>query len=160
VSSKPDSDGEAGRDARPETTSSPVLLRNGGGAPPGHVLILDEEAILVPTARYFRALGFTVDTAQEPEEADALLDRQPYDLAILDVSATRHGQPGGLEVLREIRRRDHDTKVVVLGAYISPEVEAEARALGADVVVRKPQPLPDLVQIAYVLIGPRRDRWS
>ncbi len=124
------------------------------------MLILDEEAILVPTARYFRALGFTVDTAQEPEEAEALVDRQPYDLAILDVRVTRLGQPGGLEVLREIRRRDHETSVIVLGAYISPEVEAEARALGADIVVRKPQPLPDLVQIAYVLIGPRRERRS
>ncbi len=133
----------------------------GGGeepAPAGHILILDdEEAILQPTARYFRALGFTVDTAQEPEEAEALVDRRHYDLAILDVRVTRFGGADGLEVLREIRRRNHATSIIVLSAYISPELEAEARALGADSVVRKPQPLPDLAQLAFVLIGAGRE---
>src|SRR6476646_263403 len=105
------------------------------------LLLDDEEAILLPTARYFRSLGCTVDMAREPEEAEALISHRRYDLAILDLRVTRFGGTEGLEVLREIRRRDHATKVIMLSAYISPEVETEARALGASAVLRKPQPL-------------------
>jgi CheY-like chemotaxis protein len=123
-----------------------------------HVLLLDdEEAILVPTARYFRSLGCTLDMAREPEEAEALVSHRRYDLAILDLRVTRFGGTEGLEVLREIRRRDHATSVIVLSAYISPEVEDEARALGADSVIRKPQPLPDLAHLAFALMGAARE---
>jgi two-component system response regulator HydG len=119
-----------------------------------HVLLLDdEEAILLPTARYFRSLGCTVDMAREPEEAEALVSHRRYDLAILDLRVTRFGGTEGLEVLREIRRRHHKTSVIILSAYVSPEVEEEARALGADSVIRKPQPLPDLAHLAFALMG-------
>jgi CheY-like chemotaxis protein len=123
-----------------------------------HVLLLDdEEAVLLPTARYFRSLGCTVDVARESEEAEALVSHRHYDLAILDLRVTRFGGTEGLEVLREIRRRDHATSVIVLSAYISLEVEEEARALGADGVLRKPQPLPDLAHLAFALMGATGD---
>ena len=131
---------------------------NESSAPGKHVLLLDdEEAVLLPTARYFRSLGCTVDVAREPEEAEALVSHRHYDLAILDLRVTRFGGTEGLEVLREIRRRDHVTSVIVLSAYISPEVEEEARALGADSVLRKPQPLPDLAHLAFALMGAASD---
>jgi len=124
------------------------------GIAAGHNVLLldDEEAILLPTAKYFRGLGWTVDVAQEPEEGEALISHRHYDLAILDVRVTRFGGTGGLELLREIRRRDHRTSVIVLSAYISPEVEAEARDLGAAAVLRKPQSLPDLAHLALTLM--------
>ena len=120
------------------------------------LLLDDEEAVLLPTAHYFRGLGCTVDVAREPEEAEALISHRRYDLAVLDVRVTRYGGTEGLEVLREIRRRDHRTIVIVLSAYISPEVEAEARALGAGGVLRKPHPLPDLAHLALALMGAHR----
>jgi two-component system, OmpR family, response regulator TctD len=119
-----------------------------------HILLLDdEEAILVPTAKYFRSLGCIVDLAREPEEAEALVSHRHYDIAILDLRVTRFGGTEGLEVLREIRRRDHGTSVILLSAYISPDVEDEARSLGADSVIRKPHPLPDLAHLAFALMG-------
>jgi CheY-like chemotaxis protein len=121
------------------------------------LLLEDEEAILHPVGTYFRALGCSVDLAREPEEAAALVSHRHYDLAILDLRVTRFGGTEGLEVLREIRRRDHATSVIVLSAYISLEVEEEARALGADGVLRKPQPLPDLAHLAFALMGATGD---
>jgi CheY-like chemotaxis protein len=121
------------------------------------LLLDDEEAVLVPTARYFRGLGCAVDVAREPEEAEALVHHRRYDLAILDLRVTRFGGTEGLEVLREIRRRDHKTSVILLSAYISPEVEEEARSLGADGMLRKPQPLPDLAHLAFALMGTPRE---
>ena len=126
--------------------------------PSRHVLLLDDEAaVLLPTARYLRGLGCTVDEAREPEEARALVLHRRYDLAILDLCVTRFGGTEGLEVLREIRRRDHRTSVILLSAYISPEVEDEAKALGADGVLRKPQPLPELAHLAFALMGTAGD---
>ena len=120
------------------------------------LLLDDEESILEPTATYFRRQGCEVDTAREPEEAEALIQYRSYDLAILDLRVDAVGGAAGLEVLREIRRDDEATSVIVLSAYISSEVEAEAWALGADSVVEQAQPLPDLAQLALALIGSKR----
>jgi len=116
------------------------------------LLLDDEEAILVPAARYFRNLGFSVDTAREVEEAEALVQDRCYDLAVLDLRVGPIGGSAGLDVLRELRRRHPTTSVIVLSAYISPEVEAEAWALGASGVLSKPQPLPALARLACALV--------
>lgn len=132
-----------------ETAFRPAQLR----ARP-HVLLLDdEESILLPTATYFRSQGCEVDTAREPEEAEALVQHRSYDLAILDLRVAAVGGAAGLEVLREIRRHDETTRVIVLSAYISSEVEQEAWALGATSVLCKPQPLPGLARLAFSLMG-------
>jgi two-component system, cell cycle sensor histidine kinase and response regulator CckA len=124
------------------------------GAPERCALLLDdEEAILLPTAMYFRSLGFTVDMAREPEEAEALIQHRLYQLAILDLRVTPFGGAQGLDVLREIKRLQRETSVIVLSAYISPELEAEAWALGADGVLSKPQSLPELARLALGLMG-------
>jgi DNA-binding response OmpR family regulator len=120
------------------------------------LLLDDEEAILLPTAKYFRSLGWTVDLAREAEEGEALISHRHYDLAILDVRVTRFGGTGGLELLREIRRRDHGTSVIVLSAYMSTDMETEARSLGAAAVLRKPQSLPDLAHLALTVMEGRR----
>jgi DNA-binding response OmpR family regulator len=116
------------------------------------LLLDDEESILVPTARYFRNLGYSVDTAREAEEAEALVQHRCYDLAVLDLRVGPIGGTAGLDVLREVRRRHLTTRVIVLSAYISPEVEAEAWALGANGVLCKPQPLPALACLASALM--------
>ncbi len=125
--------------------------------PPGsrkHVLLVDDEAaLLLPIARYFRRIGCAVDVAEEAEEAEALLAHRRYDLVILDLKLGRFSNADGLEVLREFRKRDHWTNVVVLSAYVSDDVEAEALRLNADAVLRKPQRLAELAQLALALMG-------
>jgi DNA-binding response OmpR family regulator len=145
VAPSPDAPAPAGAEARAAAVEVRVVGK--------HVLLLDdEEAILVPTAKYLRSLGWTVDVARETEEGEALISHRHYDLAILDVRVTRFGGTGGLELLREIRRRDHGTSVIVLSAYMSQDMEAEARALGAAAVLRKPQSLPDLAHLALTVM--------
>jgi two-component system OmpR family response regulator len=122
--------------------------------PTRRILLLDDEtAILKPMGRFFAKLGYTVDMASEAEEAEALISHRRYDLAILDLRLTKFSDAAGLDVLREIRKRDHWTSVIILSAYASPAAEAEAVRLGADAVLRKPQPLNDLSELALSLIG-------
>jgi DNA-binding response OmpR family regulator len=118
------------------------------------ILLLDDEtAVSAPVSRYFRNLGWSVDVASEVEEAEALIAHRRYDLAILDLRLTSFGNADGLDIIREVRKRDHWTTVVVLSAYVSPEVEVEALRLGADAVLRKPQPLAELARLARDLMG-------
>jgi two-component system, OmpR family, response regulator len=120
------------------------------------ILLLDDErAILVPIARYFQNLGCLVEIAEAAEEAITLSRDRGYDLAILDIRLSRLGGVEGLEVLRELRKRDRRTRVIMLSAYVSPEVEEEALRVGADAVLRKPQPLADLAKLAFGLMGER-----
>ena len=135
--------------AAAQTASRPAVLR----ARPRVLLLDDEESILLPTAAYFRSRGCEVDTAREPEEAEALVQHRGYDLAILDLRVAAVGGAAGLEVLRELRRQDDTTHVIVLSAYISSEVEEVAWALGASSVLCKPQPLPGLADLAFSLMG-------
>ena len=113
----------------------------------------DEQAVAYPMARYFRSLGCIVDVASEAEEAAALVTHRRYELAVLDLRLTGLSGVEGLDVLKEIRRRDQCVTVVVLSAYVSPEAEDAAKSLGADLVLAKPQPLPELAKSAFALMG-------
>lgn len=113
---------------------------------PRLLILDDEDAILIPLARYFRTIGYDVATAREAEEAEAMLSCDSYELVILDLSLSRFG-PDGLEVLRSIRARSGELPVVVLSANIRPEVEREARQLGVSVILVKPQPLEALARV-------------
>jgi DNA-binding response OmpR family regulator len=119
------------------------------------LLILDdEEAILIPVARYFTDRGYAVVTAREPEEAEALLECERFDLVILDLGLTRFGRDG-LGVLNDLRAQRPWLPVIVLSANICPEVEDEVRRLRADAVLSKPQPLAELARVAAAALGTR-----
>jgi DNA-binding NtrC family response regulator len=117
------------------------------------LLILDDEsAILLPLARYFSKQGYAVSTSQEPEEAEALLDCERFDLVILDLALTHFGREG-LEVLSSIHAKDPWLPVIIFSANVSPEVQDEAIRLGAAAVLSKPQPLATLLAVAERMIG-------
>lgn len=119
------------------------------------ILMVDDEIdILKPVISYFRVLGCRVVGAREPEEAQALLEHEAFDLIILDLGLTRFGTDG-LELVRGIREQDQRTPIIVLSAHVAAEVEKEAFHAGADYVLRKPQPLADLAQVVFGLIGTR-----
>lgn len=118
------------------------------------LLVDDEETILWAVAKYFRGLGWEVVATAEPEEAEVVLECQDFSVVILDLGLNRFGR-GGLDVLRSLRHAHPWQPVVILSAYVSREVEAEARQLGADAVLKKPMALPDLAQVVLGLVGER-----
>ena len=111
-----------------------------------HVLVAgDESGDRARTARYFRSLGWTVDVG-EPW-ADPVI---AHDLAIVELAETR--AHAGLERLQDVRRREPQAVVIVLGD-LSPALETHARALGASAVLGTPRYLPDLGHLAFALTG-------
>jgi hypothetical protein len=114
------------------------------------LVAFEEGADRSRTARYFRNLGWTVDVGQAKEGSDDGI--RHHDLAIVGIPAERDDVGTGWDRLQDIRRRDPETVVIVLGD-LSPALEAEARARGAQAVVHTPHYLPDLGHLAFSLTG-------
>ena len=61
---------------------------------------------------------------------------------------------GGIQVIKFARTHRPDMRIVVLTAHGTREVENEARVLGVDAFLRKPQPLARLAEVVRGLIPP------
>lgn len=120
---------------------------------PRMLVIDDEEPILFAAREYFEALGFAVDCATELEEAEALLSHLRYAIVIADLRLTGIYGTEGLAIVRHVRERCPQTRILILTAYGSQAVEEEARRLGVDGFLQKPKPLPDVAQIVFALLG-------
>jgi DNA-binding response OmpR family regulator len=108
------------------------------------MLIVDDERVITFALKnYFVELGFTVDCAGESEEALALLSYKEYDVVIADLRLTGTTSEEGLDVIRLARERSSSTCIILL------------TALGADALLQKPKPLPELAQTVFALMESR-----
>ena len=120
-----------------------------------HILIVDdEESILFAMGQYIMAHGCTVDTASELEEAQAMLTSIRYHLVVADLRLSGIHGSEGLDLVRMVRECCPHTRVIVLTAYGSPELQHEAMRRGADAVLHKSMPLAEVAEHAIRLIGP------
>ncbi len=118
-----------------------------------HLLVVDDElSICFSMKEYFSHSGFIVDTAHEMDEAEQLVSNGDYEVIIQDLRMGETSNPDGLEIIRMAHQRNPNTRIVVLTAYGSSEVEIEAKRYGADAFLRKPQPLSQLAQVVRGLI--------
>jgi DNA-binding response OmpR family regulator len=118
------------------------------------ILIVDDEpSICFAMSEYFQVHGYQVDCAQKLEEAEELLAQSCYSAVIVDLRLKGIYNTGGLEVVRFVRQKCPDSRIVVLTAYGSVEAEQEARSLGADAFLHKPAPLAEVAQIIFSLVN-------
>lgn len=116
-----------------------------GEAPAERVLVVDDESCIRDVCR--RALengGYAVADAADGETALQELDRGDFAAAVLDIVLP---DTDGLQLLREIKRRDESTVVVLITGFASLDTAMEAVRLGAYEYVRKPFSASDLVRI-------------
>jgi len=121
---------------------------------PCRLLVVDDEAaIRFALSEYFSRLGWTVDSAAEKEEAEALLACKEYAVVIADLRLTGIYGVEGLDIVRWSHHLRPETRVVLLTGNGTPEIEAEARRRGADAFLHKPLPLPQLEAVVASLVG-------
>ena len=131
-------------------------MRSDGGRRSERILIVDdEELIVVAMRRYFEGLGYTIDSAHELEEAQALLAKRRYDLVICDLRLTGLGGVEGLQIVSDIHQRSADTRVILLSAYGTPEIERESYNRGADAFLHKPKSMMEIANVAVNLLEQR-----
>jgi len=121
------------------------------------LVVDDEESICFSMQEYFTHHGYNVETAKEVDQAERLIKAGKYEVIIQDLRLGTTKNPDGLDIIRLAHECSPDTRIVVLTAYGSAEVELEAKASGADAFLRKPQPLSQVAQVVRGLIeSPRR----
>lgn len=117
----------------------------------------DEEPILLAMMEYFTHYGFAVDGSHDSRAAKALLTANQYVAIITDLQLAEPGDKSGFDIISLARNTRPDTCIILLTAYESPQVEAEAHRLGADAFLRKPRPLSELRQTVCDLLASRQE---
>jgi len=105
-------------------------------APPARLLVLDDEAeIRNMLRRFLSAQGFEVRAVEDGAQLDACLQRQPYDLLVLDVM-----MPGedGLAICKRLRDQGQTIPILMLTARGDPVDRVVGLEVGADDYLAKP----------------------
>jgi two-component system response regulator RegA len=113
-------------------------------APRPTVLVVDDdETFRTRLARAFERRGWEARAAASGEDAVEAARAESPEHAVVDL---RMGGMGGLELLRELRRIDPTTKVVVLTGYGSIATAVEAVRRGAHDYLTKPAELDEILR--------------
>jgi two-component system response regulator RegA len=107
------------------------------------ILIVDDDVTLRERlASAFRTRGLEARTAGSYDEASLAARNDPPELAVVDLR-----MPGrtGLELIRELKAIDAETKIVVLTAYGSIATTIDAMKLGAVYYLQKPADADDIL---------------
>jgi two-component system, OmpR family, copper resistance phosphate regulon response regulator CusR len=106
------------------------------------LIVEDERKVARALQDGLRREHFAATIAPTGEEGFFLLNSQPFDLLILDLTLPGHD---GLEVLRALRQRKFSIPVLVLTARDSLEDRVEGLESGADDYLVKPFAFPELL---------------
>jgi len=108
------------------------------------LLVDDEEQFVINMAKILKVRGFEVSTAFDGYEAvDAIEHEGRFDVVLLDVK-----MPGldGIAVLREIKKREPDTEVIMLTGHATLTSGTQAMREGAYDYLMKPCDIEDLTE--------------
>lgn len=118
------------------------------------ILVIDDELeIREGLQMLLESEGYSATGAETAMAGLAVLEERPIDLVLLDVSLP---DQNGLELLREIRRRDPELPVVMITAYGSIDMARAAFKGGAHDYITKPWSNDELLsQVAQAVEGRR-----
>ncbi|MCX6382925.1 MAG: response regulator [Actinobacteria bacterium] len=106
------------------------------------ILIVDDEKNIRTTlSAYLISLGYEQEIAVNGQEALDKLKDSKYDLVLLDIKMP---VMDGIQVLKEVRRLEDKTNVIMMTAYGTIENAVESMKLGAVDFISKPFTLENL----------------
>lgn len=116
-----------------------------------NLLIVDDERAIRDGCREVgQALGFTTYIADSADHAFRIIESASIDVVLLDL---RLPGTGGLEVLREVKKRRPETVVVVITGYATVQSAVQAMKNGAYDYVTKPFNLEELRLLLERVLG-------
>ena len=114
------------------------------------VLVVDDEQNFLALLRWFLSnRGYAVETASNAEDALKLMDKRPFELALVDI---RMGPMDGLMLLEELKRRLPALRVVMMTAYPTVGSIKQSHDKGASAFLTKPVDLQHLMQTIQGLV--------
>ncbi len=120
----------------------------------GSILVVDDEAeIREGLEALLTSENFEVTLADSGEAGLRKLEEHPFDLMLLDVSLPDRN---GLDLLREVHRRDPAISIILITAYGSIDMARQAFKSGAQDYITKPWSNDELVaQVSLAIEGHR-----
>ena len=99
------------------------------------LIVEDEKELCDTVAKSLYSAGYEVDTCYDGDEALDYILAENYDLIVLDLNL-----PGmdGMEILRELREKNEETKVLILSARSQIADKVEGLDAGANDYLAKP----------------------
>ena len=120
------------------TPDSPHLPETG---PPPKILVADDQRDVLDSLSFLlRSEGCTLETVTSPRLALEQLQKQEFDVVLMDLNYARDTTSGreGIDLIRGIRQIDPVLPIVVMTAWASIELAVEAMREGARDFVEKP----------------------
>lgn len=118
------------------------------------ILMVDDKVTLCFAMReYFKLCDWQVDCAHNVDDAMTCVNHFYYPIMIADLDMGGTHDLDGFKVIKMAREQRPKTRIIVLTAYGSAEVEAAARDLGVSAFLYKPSPLSEVARIVFELAG-------
>jgi len=110
-----------------------------------HILAVDDEPAIGEAITYaLDAPHRKIVVAKDGQDALARVAKGKFDVVITD---HRMPRSGGLELVRQLRGRNYNGRIVVLSAHLSPDNIGTYEELAVDEVVAKPFDFEELRDI-------------
>jgi CheY-like chemotaxis protein len=104
-----------------------------------HILVVDPAAaVLAAYKRQYETQGVRIDACETYGEAIELLKTRSYDVALMDAWQAGVRQKNALELLRLLRERRPDVKLILMTRGGNNDAEKKAREMGASFYFDKP----------------------
>jgi len=116
------------------------------------VLVVDDDRMMVRTlCDILRIHEWDAVGVHSGEEAIAAVDAERFDAVLMDV---RMGGINGVDALRQMKQKWPSLRVVLMTAYASADLLAQAEAEGALEILAKPVAIPGLVAMLEATESP------
>ncbi len=119
------------------------------------LIVDDDEVVRWSYLRSLQSASRNVASASDGEEALQTMERDPFDVVLLDIR-----MPGrdGLSVLRAIKQKWPESEVVIITGYPTVTSAKEAVRLGANDYVAKPVGPQEVINVTDAAIT--RKKWA
>jgi len=107
------------------------------------LVVDDDDALRIVVTDLLLKEGYKITTASGGREAIDLLNKNRFDLVLLDIIMP---DVDGFSVLKLIKAEHPKVKVIMLTAYSELKMAVESKKLGADDFIAKPYMREDLLK--------------
>jgi len=115
------------------------------------ILVVDDESEFPELYKdYLSSFGHTVFTAGNVMDALVIFNQEHCDLVITDLV-----MPGrnGLDLVKDIRKRNSDIKIVMISAFMTDTQEESVKKVGVDFCLSKPLKLKELKDLISHIVS-------
>lgn len=121
------------------------------------LVVDDEEALRSLLADELETEGFDVQSAGDGEEAIEVIRERwsqldKFDVILLDI---KMGKVDGFEVLKYVKEKKSETRVIMLTAYADAQKAIASLRLGASDFISKPYDLAEILTSVRRVLGER-----